>query len=82
MSTCIKTAEERLSILTPTYLEIQDDSADHIGHRSDGAGHVTIRINSPIFKGLSRLAIHRAVYDALGDLIPEKIHACRIEVVG
>lgn len=71
---------ERLEVLQPTVLEIIDDSAKHVGHPGsrDGAGHYTIKIASPLFLNLSRLEIHRKVYEAIGDLIPEKIHALQI----
>ena len=72
--------EEQLS---PTQLEVIDDSALHIGHAGgkDGAGHFTIRISSPSFKGLNRVAQHRLVYDALSALIPKEIQALAIIIL-
>jgi len=72
--------EEQLS---PTQLEVIDDSALHIGHAGskDGAGHFTIRISSPSFKGLNRVAQHRLVYDALSALISQEIHALAIIIL-
>ena len=69
--------------LSPTQLEVIDDSALHIGHAGskDGAGHFTIRISSPSFKGLNRVAQHRLVYDALSALIPQEIHALAIIIL-
>ena len=53
--------------LAPTHLEIIDDSHQHAGHAGarDGRGHYTVIIQSPAFAGLSMLAMHRRVYDAL-----------------
>ena len=69
--------------LAPTVLEIVDDSHRHAGHAGarDGRGHFSVRIASPAFAGLSPVARHRAVYDALGDLMQTDIHALSIHVV-
>ena len=72
---------ERLtSALEPQVLEVIDESHLHAGHAGarDGRGHYHVRIASPRFHGLSRLAQHRLVYDALGDLMITDIHAVRI----
>jgi BolA protein len=63
--------------LTPTRLEVQDDSHLHAGHAGAREGrHFTVRIVSPAFNGLSRIARHRLVYHALSTLFPQGIHAC------
>lgn len=66
--------------LEPRLLEISDESHLHAGHAGarDGRGHFHVRIASARFDGLSRLAQHRLVYDALGDLLTTDIHAVRI----
>ena len=66
--------------LGPRLLEITDESHLHAGHAGarDGRGHFHVRIASARFNGLSRLAQHRLVYDALGDLLTTDIHAVRI----
>jgi len=62
--------------LAPTRLEVQDDSHLHAGHAGAREGrHFTVRIVSPAFNGLSRIARHRLVYHALSTLIPRGIHA-------
>lgn len=66
--------------LDPSSLEVLDDSHLHAGH--DGArsgGHYTVRIVSSRFDGLSRVARHRLVYDALQGLIQSGIHALAIQ---
>jgi BolA family transcriptional regulator, general stress-responsive regulator len=61
-------------------LEVQDDSHLHAGHAGAREGrHFTVRIESPAFAGLSRVASHRLVYDALRSLVAEGIHALAIE---
>lgn len=71
-----------VAVLAPTTLEIVDDSHRHAGHAGarDGRGHFTVRIASPAFAGLSPVARHRAVYDALGDLMQTDIHALSIRI--
>lgn len=68
-----------LSSLEPSELEIRDDSARHAGHAGakDG-GHYAVRIVSPRFAGLSTMQRHRLVYDAVGDLARQRIHALSI----
>lgn len=64
----------------PLELEVRDDSAAHAGHAGarDGRGHFAVRIVSLAFDGESRLARHRMVYTALGDLMQTDIHALSI----
>lgn len=75
------TLESRLATLSPTALEIRDDSARHAGHAgaATGAGHFSVMIVSEHFLGLTRLARHRAVLKRVGDLIPDPVHALAIE---
>ncbi|MCW5634347.1 MAG: BolA family transcriptional regulator [Rubrivivax sp.] len=66
--------------LDPLRLEVQDDSARHAGHAgAREGGHFTVRITSARFAGLTRVARHRLVYDALGPLAPQRVHALAIE---
>ena len=74
------TLEARLAALTPSVLDIHDDSAQHAGHAGSEAGgrHFSVTIVSEHFLGLSRLARHRAVLERVGDLIPHPVHALAI----
>ncbi len=66
--------------LAPSKLELQDDSHHHVGHAGAREGrHYTLRIESERFIGLSRVARHRLVYDALAQLLPRGIHALAID---
>ena len=71
--------------LTPTQLEVVDESYQHAGHagaNDSGVGtHFRVRIACPAFDGKSRVARHRLVYDALQDFIDQGVHAIAIEVV-
>ena len=69
----------RLAPLQPMQLDIQDDSALHAGHAGNtGGGHFTLNIVSAQFSGKSQVLRHRAVYQALADLMPQRIHALSI----
>ncbi len=71
-------------VLAPTQLEVLDESAAHAGHAgANGLGygtHFRVRIASPAFAGLSRVAAHRLVYDALKTFIDDGLHALAIEI--
>jgi BolA family transcriptional regulator, general stress-responsive regulator len=73
--------QARLSeALAPLQLEVHDDSAAHAGHAGAREGsHLSVRIVSPRFAGLPRVARHRLVYDALSTLLPQGIHALAID---
>ena len=66
--------------LAPLVLEVADDSHLHAGHAgAREGGHYTVSILSERFEGLSRVARHRLVYDALQGLIQTGIHALAIQ---
>ena len=71
--------------LKPFKLDIVDESADHAGHSgSDSTGqgtHFRVRIGCAGFNGLTRVAKHRLVYDALQAFIAQGLHALAIEIV-
>lgn len=79
----IDAIRKRLACLNPTTLNITDDSHKHIGHEGakSGGGHFTIEIASPLFSGKSKIACHRLIYDALGNLMGREIHAVSIQIV-
>ena len=78
----INEIKTRLEKLAPTRLDIQDDRALHAGHQGNGGGgHFTVTIVSDAFCGLSAVARHRMIYQALSDLMPQKIHALSIHAI-
>ncbi|WP_439114280.1 BolA family protein [Hydrogenophaga sp.] len=70
--------------LSPTLLEVLDESAAHAGHAgANGLGygtHFRVRIGGPAFAGRSRVAQHRLVYDALQKFTDAGLHALAIEI--
>lgn len=71
---------ERLAALEPTTLTVIDDSALHAGHAGarSGGGHYRLTIVSSRFSNCSTMQKHRLVYDALGSLMKQEIHALSI----
>ncbi len=72
---------DRLLVAFPdAKIELRDDSASHKGHKhnSTGGGHFTLKITSAKFTGHTLLSRHRLIYAALGDLIPNQVHALKI----
>ena len=72
-------------VLAATSLEVIDESASHAGHAGAGqegyGTHFRVRIASPRFAGLSRVARHRLVYDATQDFMARGLHALAIETL-
>ena len=71
----------RLAALAPTRLELVDESAQHAGHAGASPGgntHWRLTIVSPRFAGQPTVARHRMVYQALGELMQNPIHALAI----
>jgi len=71
----------RLAALDPVELELADESENHRGHAGYQAGgntHWRLTIVSPRFAGKPIVARHRMVYEALGNLMQNPIHALAI----
>ncbi len=66
--------------LAPIHLEIIDDSARHAGHQGAraGGGHFAMVIVAASFEGLTAVARHRAVYEALSREMGGSVHALAI----
>ena len=71
----------RLSVPEPVEMELADESEQHRGHAGYAAGggtHWRLSIVSPRFAGQPVVARHRMVYQALGGLMQNPIHALAI----
>ncbi len=75
--------EQKLrAAFAPEALEVMNESHRHAGHAGDdgtGETHFAVRIRAPGFAAMSRVARHRAVLAALGD-IPGRIHALALDI--
>jgi BolA protein len=67
----------------PSELLVKDQSHLHAGHAGarEGKGHFDVRIVSEKFNGHSRISRHRMVYDALGSLMQDDVHALKITAI-
>ena len=75
--------KERLQkAFLPSHLEVIDESDQHVGHagHQGGGRHFAIVITAECFTGLSRIVIHRQIYAVFFDMMPDIIHALRINV--
>ncbi|ABV92945.1 BolA family protein [Dinoroseobacter shibae DFL 12 = DSM 16493] len=76
--------ETRLqAAFAPRELDVVDDSESHRGHagyQEGGESHWNVRIVSEKFEGMSRIARHRAVHDALGKDLVGRIHALALKI--
>ena len=75
--------EARLNAaFTPERLEVVNESHQHAGHSGDdgsGESHFRVVIRAGAFGPMSRVARHRAVHQALGDL-NQRVHAIALDV--
>ena len=83
-SDCIRVASIRVALqkaLQPLHLQIEDESAQHVGHAgaASGGGHFSLYIVAACFTEQPLVARHRMVYAAVRELLAKDIHALRIE---
>ena len=72
-----------LAKLSPTVLEVVNESAQHAGHAGDdgsGESHWRIVIQAAQLDDMTRIARHRAIHAALGPDIIARIHALAIDI--
>jgi BolA protein len=69
--------------ISPESLEIIDNSAAHAGHAGarSGGGHYHVTIIAKAFEGKSLVQRHQLIYQALGDLMKQQIHALGINAL-
>lgn len=82
MSVADRLRTKLAAAFAPAELEIIDESARHAGHagaRPEGETHFRVRIVSPAFAGMSRIARQRRVHEILADELSTRVHALSIE---
>jgi len=82
MSVKIEMEQRLTAAFAPQRLEIVNESHKHAGHAGDdgtGESHFHILIRSDRLAPLSRVARHRAVHAALGDL-NTRVHAIALDL--
>ena len=86
------TMQQRIAVrltegLEPQRLDVIDESDQHAGHAGNRPGHAPaggethyrIRVVSPKFAGLSRVARHRLVYGLLEAEFAGRLHALAVD---
>lgn len=76
--------EKLQAAFAPSHLDVVDDSESHRGHagfQEGGESHFNVVIVAEVFGPMTRIARHRAVHKALGD-ITGRIHALALDVSG
>lgn len=75
--------EDRLTrAFLPTALQVVNESHRHAGHAGDdgsGESHFAILIRAKSLAAMTRVARHRAVQAALGDL-NQRVHAIALDI--
>ncbi len=76
--------KQKLTIaLNPKLLEVIDNSAAHAGHAGaqKGGGHYHLTLVSDNFEGKSLVQRHQLIYQALGEMMKQDIHALGINAL-
>ncbi|MEM0906887.1 MAG: BolA family protein [Pseudomonadota bacterium] len=71
-------------VLAPQALDVIDEShlhAGHVGARPEGETHFRVIVTASAFDGLSRLARHRLVNEALREELEGPVHALAVRAL-
>ena len=70
---------QRLQDVSPTHLEVINESSGHGGYFPGKESHFKVNVVSDSFEGLRLVQRHQKIYAAAGDLLsPNRIHALAI----
>ena len=79
-----ETIERKLrAALSPTQINVTDQSAQHAGHagaRPGGETHFHVDVVAAIFAGENRVARQRRVHDILADELAGPVHALSLRL--
>lgn len=84
MSVADSIQEKLIAAFDDAVVEVRDESHLHAGHagaREGGESHFRVRIVSPAFEGLSRVARQRLVNDVLREEMTAQIHALAMKTL-
>jgi BolA protein len=68
--------------LSPSHLELTDDSARHAGHAGaspQGETHYTLIVETSRFTGMGKVARHQEIYGLLAGEFKDGLHALSIQ---
>ena len=84
-NTTADTLRQRITVAcAPVHLEIEDEShlhRGHVGNRALGGGHFNLLVVSRRFEGQPLVQRHRMIYDAVGDLMQQEVHALSMKTL-
>ena len=69
--------------LNPQAVEVIDNSQAHAGHAGNqsGGGHYHVTIVASEFEGKTLVKRHQLIYQALGEMMKDQIHALGIDAL-
>lgn len=76
--------EQLRASLSPTSIDVVDESHRHAGHagaRPGGETHYHVEIVSARFAGMSRIARHRLVHEIVHDEFENGLHALSLKLL-
>ena len=79
----IERIKEKLQVLSPLRLEVDNESARHAGHGGDdgsGESHLTIHLVTKVFEGMPRLVRQRRVHELLHEEMETGLHALSLDL--
>lgn len=82
MSVTVEIRQRLEAAFAPTRLEVVNESHKHSGHSGDdgsGESHFAVVIRAADLAAMNRVARHRAVQKALGDL-NTRVHALALDI--
>jgi BolA protein len=82
MSVADEIRRKLVDAFRPLEIDVEDESAHHAGHagaRPGGETHFRVRVVSPVFAGMSRVARQRKIYEILSEELRAQVHALSIE---
>lgn len=82
MSVAAEITERLTAAFQPSVLEVVNESHRHAGHAGDdgsGESHFRVTMRSETLAAMGRVARHRAVHAALGD-INQRVHALALDI--
>jgi len=83
MTTAAKIEARLRAELHASHVEIEDESARHVGHAgaASGGGHYSCLVVADSFEGRTAVERHRIVYQTVGDLMKTEIHALALKTL-
>jgi BolA family transcriptional regulator, general stress-responsive regulator len=75
--------EALVTALSPSHLEVIDQSAQHHGHAGmqPGQYHLVVSVTADCLTGLPLVQAHRLIYAALTQWMNTHIHALKIDIL-